>query len=437
MNTQAVSAPTFRGYDARRLKGFLMTANPNKLADEMAEIGKKEGFKIFSCGDYSSKGICRLGAPKNEYNFPWTQDIFTMIGGKLLQQESECVDWTEGVKSFFGLKSDKVYTQELERYKLFKGWQGHKVAKVKVDSYMPDISKIYEQRQIFREYKRYVAKKQKHIPGGNIFIVKGSRGNELLVGSNNVQSPNNPNSSYPKDTIQEIYNAKEITVLPQMDYHLDLFIRPLDKKRILIVDDTMTLSILNKGLEKFKAFLQQIPESEVSKYSKAYDQLEFQINKFTYNTHKNMLPNTDEVENILQKSGYTVIRVPGRIYKVKNDYNAFGEEEQCLIHDCNYLNANVLLNSKKDLVYISADTGIDKQLGLTPKISKAIGFSFQDSVKEILSKYIKPEHIYFVKGDSVEGTKNMLTKYEGSIHCMCAEVPFRHNHSKHNLDKTV
>jgi hypothetical protein len=46
-----------------------------------------------------------------------------------------------------------------------------------------------------------------------------------------------------------------MTILPQMDYHLDLFIRPLDKKRILVADDRKTLNVLKEGVQKLHNYI--------------------------------------------------------------------------------------------------------------------------------------------------------------------------------------
>ena len=48
MKIQATSDTNFKGYDARALKGFLMSSNCQNIALEMSNIGKKEGFKIYS-----------------------------------------------------------------------------------------------------------------------------------------------------------------------------------------------------------------------------------------------------------------------------------------------------------------------------------------------------------------------------------------------------
>ena len=85
----------------------------------------------------------------------------------------------------------------------------------------------------------------KHIAGGNLFIVNNNGEDELLIGRDSAQKMSTKE-------LQENYKVEKIHILPQMDYHLDLFIRPLDKNRILVADDNLTLITLLNGLNKVK-----------------------------------------------------------------------------------------------------------------------------------------------------------------------------------------
>ena len=62
-------------------------------------------------------------------------------------------------------------------------------------------------------------------------------------------------------------------------------------------------------------------------------------------------------------------------------------------------------------------------LGLTDEISQKIGFSFEKSFINSISKYVKPNKIYFIKGDNNFVADEMLTIYQGGIHCACTEIP--------------
>ena len=118
-------------------------------------------------------------------------------------------------------------------------------------------------------------------------------------------------------------------------------------------------------------------------------------------------------------TGFKPILVPARFYNVTGEK----EEEQSLQHICNYINANVYKNKKNELVYITNKSNIDSMLGLTDEISQKIGFSFEKSFINSISKYVKPNKIYFIKGDNNFVADEMLTIYQGGIHCASTEIP--------------
>jgi hypothetical protein len=121
-----------------------------------------------------------------------------------------------------------------------------------------------------------------------------------------------------------------------------------------------------------------------------------------------------------------VIRVPGRIYETV--FRRYGGKfsnanfNNDLKHLCNYINANVLINPNGDLVYITNKSSFDKKLGITPKIVKEVGCSFEEAFIESILPYVKREHIYFIKGDK-NSLETMLSRLGGGIHCTCAEIP--------------
>ena len=98
-------------------------------------------------------------------------------------------------------------------------------------------------------------------------------------------------------------------------------------------------------------------------------------------------------------------------------------KEIFLTHDCNYMNANVLINKDKELVYITNKSNFDKEIGLTPDLIRKTGFSFENEFIKTLAPYIKPDKIYFIDGEDNYVSKSMLKDSQGGIHCICAEVP--------------
>ena len=369
MKVQPLNNKGFRGYDARPLKGFLMNGNPYGIAREMKRIGEKEGFKLYSLFDgiLCEEGLNVSGC--STYKI-WAQDMWTIVKDKLIHCYNNFSN--DALKEFFNLEDSPIQ----------KNWI---------------VNKTFDYHE--------------HISGGNIFIVKIGDKEELLIGEDEYNKENMP-------SLLKMYSVDKIIKIPQMDFHLDLFIRPLDNKRILIADDEMSLSILKEGYSKFKKYVFSLPAEKQNIYLKRLKAFSSEIKNFKKNIKENKSAQADDVVNKLVESGYEAIRVPGRIYNT-----SLVDYEYYLSHICNYMNANVVKNNKGDLVYITNKSVIDELLGLTPELSKRIGFSFEESFIKSIEPYIKREHIYFIEGKDNFVKNVMLTINQGGIHCACAEVP--------------
>lgn len=397
MNIQPMSNTNFQGYDARHLRGFLMSSNCEGIADEMFKIGKEEGFKIFSPYGENVLKCCAEVLPRKTQNDNklWAQDYWTITKEKIFSLNPDFI--TDSIKKFFNLRYDltQKVTRETPEFKRinYDVWNLFSDLSTKETENFQDIFIQKKEELNNRLHKA-------HISGGNLFIFKDGNEDSIIVGQDELEK-------FDTDEIQGMYGAKNVIVLPQMDYHLDLFIRPLDNKRVLLADDKLTIDILKQGLEK-------IPKDD-----ECYGVLNNFIKNFQENIKLNNKPQSEEVEKILTDNGFEVIKVPARIYETKTDEN----DSVYLKHFCNYINANTLINKNGNLVYITNKSSVDEQLGLTPAFIEKIGFSFEQCFIDSISKYIKPEHIYFVDGENNFISEIMLTEYQGGIHCVCSEIP--------------
>ncbi len=399
MNIQPTTQNSFKGYDARHLKGFLMSSNCYGIADEMYKIGQKEGFRIYSpFGGLFENKCDEIVPPYSTNGNLWAQDYWTIVKDKLLTLKTTKL--TDSILKFFNLKYDitEKCTRETPRFMQIN----QDLFSLFADIAEKEPENVKDSFIRIKDELNYLHQKA-HIPGGNIFIVKDGKKDSILIGQYELLI------KYDTEDIQAMYGVKKVIPLPQMDYHLDLFIRPLDDKRILLADDKMSLDILYKGLAKLKS----------SESDKEYQTMLSFIKNFETNISINNRAQTDNVAQMLNKNGFEVIRVPGRIYETIPSEN----EEPYLKQFCNFINANVLINREGELVYITNKSNIDELLGLTPELSEKIGFSFENEFIKSISKYIKPEHIYFIDGDKNFISQIMLTEYQGGIHCVCSEVP--------------
>ena len=363
MNIQNSPNINFKGYDARRLKGFFMGTNSGGIIDNMQQIGRKEGFKIYSklgsgnnitCGESIAEAL-----PIGDREM-WAQDVWTFSKDKLLSSQNPI-----RVKPI------------CEHFNISNG------------------------------------ENKKHIPGGNIFITDNNGVDELFIGEDSLRG-------ITTTELKNKYGVDKIHILPQMDYHIDLFIRPLDNKRILVADDELTLQVLEKGRNKFEEFCNsekgQNPIAKTIKFR--FNHL---INSFKKDIKKNDLPQTEDIAKIISQAGYEPIRVPGRLYQTCT----FNKPEPLtfLSHDCNFMNANVLKNKNDEIIYITNKSSIDRQLLLESSYTKDLDFSFEKEFAKSLEPYVKPNKIYFVDGEHNYISNIMLKGMQGGIHCTCSEIP--------------
>lgn len=402
MNIQPISQNSFHGYDARPLKGFIIGSNQAQIAKEMQEIGKKEGFKVFGVSKFNFDYQCYEGLPQASASTIWAQDLWTIVRNSLLTHRID--EFSEAIKNFFSLKDN--FTQKIIR-------ETPEYQQLCRNTYEETAFYTNKPKDIFQHNLELIKMQEKaHIPGGNIFIVRGKDGDEAIVGKNAMKT-------FEPEDIESMYHVNKVTVLPQMDFHIDLFIRPLDTKRILIADDNLTLKILQNIYNK----LNENPKENKSAIKKT----KYVMEKFKQNVKMSELPQIEETVKILKEAGYKPIRVPGRIYNVDTICSSTGEKLPQ--HYCNYMNANVLKNKNGNLVYITNKSDIDMRLGLTPKIIQQTGCSFEKAFVNSINPYIGKNHIYFVSGKDNFMSK-LLMEYQGGIHCVCSEVPFNDKNPK-------
>ena len=260
---------------------------------------------------------------------------------------------------------------------------------------------------------------------------------------------------------KSILGVDKIEYIPQMDFHIDLFVRPLDNKRILLTDDSLTIKAFNKGIKSIQKLLKKEPEKTELLIIK--ENLDKELTKFKKSVLNNAQAPREDVKDILENNGFQVIGVPGRIYQtfpepediqITEDYirevsnkkskkldflpmfseellsfyprvskeKSIQPEEQQLTHLLNYMNAIITKNKKGEMVYISNKSDFDKRIGLTPEIIKESGFSFEKEFVNSLKPYIKEENVYFVEGKAGE-IQDSLENLAGGIHCLTTEMP--------------
>ncbi len=351
----------FTGYDARRISTLIMSANFGKVPKELAIVGEKVGFKVkVASGNVFYDPLQVSQFSNNRTMSCWAQDIAVVMPDK---------------KNIITQKSYSSFAELLSKSMNF-------------------ISTL---------------KFSDDFQGGNMFFIKNSRGNnDILIGKSSIDDSNSK--------VLKKLGVERIHVIPQMDFHIDLAVRPLDKKRIFVADDDMTEQVLINGIKSINKYLKECNTSfpKSIRYRLILLRLKDALKSFRRAVKLNKMATTQETVSILKENGFNPIKVPGRLYNV--------DCLRDLRHEINYMNSIVLKDTLGKLVYITNKSQFDSKVGITPKIAKEIGFSFESSFIDVVSQYIPRENIYFIKGEN-NLIAQYLQEYMGGIHCLVSEIP--------------
>jgi len=96
------NSPNFSGYDARRLRGFLMSTNYKNIANEVKAIGQKEGFDVFLLADKKAEVLTKDFPFYETHGGCWAQDRWSIVKNQLLASEIEST--AQAIKKFFNLE---------------------------------------------------------------------------------------------------------------------------------------------------------------------------------------------------------------------------------------------------------------------------------------------------------------------------------------------
>lgn len=296
-------------------------------------------------------------------------------------------------------------------------------------------------------------KSETHIRGGNYFICDVGGERKVLLSDNKMAQQNH---IYP---------------IPELDYHLDLYTRPLDKGRVLVADNQTTIDSLNGLSKAFERYIREnnLSKSETQTYKTIIDNIKMALKcfdateQFDKRKPRETLPKVIEA---LENYGFEPIKVPANYYYLKgvkdperakqmmknfeNNMNFIVEEskknspkayamakefvaierfktrqdktigvELENFYLNNFLNAIVYKDENDVIHYITNAPLLDKELGITPEIEAKTGLSTKNLFIDSISPYVKRENIHFINEQLTE----RLFKYMGGIHCTAAEIP--------------
>ena len=282
------------------------------------------------------------------------------------------------------------------------------------------IDRGYE--KIAEFFKTTLSINKKNIDGGNYFFIKEKHGKDsVILGKDEFQLLKFPE-------VKKFFNNKTITSITQPDFHIDLGIRPLNNKNILVNDPQMLINELKAASTRAKVLATKESDTKLGNVADKIDNLIKQIE--SSNTHLDSIKNYKLLRQELKHNKFNVIKVPACIgtpdtnlsflESLAKQNGAPSSLTQNLNYKMNYVNAIVHERPDKSLVYITGKTRLDNEIGITPQIAEKIDFSFEKMFKNSLKNYIAPEDIHFVGKDFVS---DLIEKYDGGFHCLFAEIP--------------
>ena len=362
---------SFKGYDARPLKAIVMTICDEKnksfeIIRQMSEIGTKEGFRVY----------------------------FTNQTNKLYAN-------LELIKKFFKLGTFG-----------FSKWAQDNAVLTPDNRVLTNHFETPFAKRVASITKAKLSGCDRAIEGGNLFFVKNGDKNELFVGADELKLRT-------PEFLQKTYGVSKVVPIPQADFHLDLFIRPLNDKKVLVADDRLMIKELKLAIKSIDKYKTKNPCTieELKALGNVQKCLLGVLKTFERDVKALKNPKAEEISKVLTDNGYTPISVPGRIfYSVANTY------KDDLVHGLNYMNSIVHQKPDGSLVFITNKSDYNNICGITEEISQKIDFNFEKILIKSLKPYIKEENIYFVEGKNKE-ISEILKNEGGGIHCLCNEIP--------------
>lgn len=250
-----------------------------------------------------------------------------------------------------------------------------------------------------------------HVKGGNMYFINDGQEDVLLIGSHDMRN------LYERrlNELTKTFNIEKVYEISQPDYHIDLGIRPLNDKNILVNDFEMMSEMLNKYIQRAKDYLLINPDD--SSVQKVLQNLETALERHSSNVKKSNLADANQISSELTALGFNPVRVPAalvNLFEGGDEYNSFSH----YIYNANFINAIVHERPDKSLLYLTNQpidticTDTESCIG-----AKKIGFDLKTIFEDAVKAYINKSDIHYLS------TQEILKNKSGGLHCLFAEIP--------------
>ncbi len=356
MRINNIPKTSFRGYDATKIKNLYMQGvQEPDLFCELKKAAKAENITLWA---FDNK------------NFSQELEENHTHSGERWAQDDKC----------FIKNETKFYVSDIfKKEKSEKSPSKLIACREQYDRHFPKSLK-----ETFGTDYKYSST---FLVGGNMFIGKKENGERwMLVGNEGVAERV---WDVNLDTISRIYKIpkKNIIIMPQPEFHLDMALRPVGYPYILVNDPKLVE-------ENIKKYGSKLPEDMLENYQDS--------------RKNNKYISCDETIKILEAEGFKPIRIAGDYGFKKNGMN--------------YINAIVNKNPDGSISYIT-NSGRNTDYEILDKI-------FEEDLKRALEGKVEIKNLHFISGEKVKNSRydeNSIMKnireLSGGIHCMALEEP--------------
>jgi hypothetical protein len=174
--------------------------------------------------------------------------------------------------------------------------------------------------------------------------------------------------------------SKRVVFVPQLDYHLDVFMRPGPKGSLFVQDYSFCLEFLEEINSKADVFLlSDLDKMMLKRYLETAQKLSRELG-----------PLTKKIKGTLSSAGFTVIPAPGIFYDVSPDLFGYSDPNIVSTSHLNFLNA-ITGWSEKENSYFYFVTGA----GVGDKLGEVLMRSYEDFIK----RYQPNTQVHFIGHD--------------------------------------
>ena len=395
MKINSIKNISFKGYDAAPLKNLYMLSfvdrGQSNVRRELTKIGEKENFNVAI--EFDGNLYAKEETPQKidgGIYYKWSQDnkVFMNNGVNsylLTPVNQRRTKYENQLGNILGIETKKSKT-------IFAGGNIFLGKKQDGEKYILIGEDVIEETAInehFAEYGFFVNNTQEidNIKNGKILEDDDSYG--IFPTKKEFEERKEEYLERAKSVISDDFDVKKenIFVVPQQEFHIDMFLRPIGYPYILVNSEEKAKELVQNNL----GFSEE--DSDILSETQRYYSLQ--------KKGKDVI-NTDEVIEALKLQGFEPIEIGG----------IFGLDGMA-----NFMNAVVNKHQDGTITYITTSTKCEKED--YSKLEK----QFDKQLKEKVPNLKRIYHIHGGRAGQINIMMENLLELSGGLHCLTCEEP--------------